>query len=87
MSLFRDLSRHLDSGALEELTLTTNGSRLALFAQELADCGVKRINVSLDTLDPDKFRAITRRGDLSKCSTASMRRKPPASPSRSTWSR
>ncbi|MGO9134506.1 MAG: GTP 3',8-cyclase MoaA [Methylovirgula sp.] len=66
MSLFRDLSRHLDSGALEELTLTTNGSRLALFAQELADCGVKRINVSVDSLDPDKFRAITSRGDLSQ---------------------
>jgi cyclic pyranopterin phosphate synthase len=64
MKLFRGLSRHLDSGRLEEITLTTNGSRLAEFAGELADCGVRRINVSLDTLDGDKFRAITRRGDL-----------------------
>ncbi len=66
MTLFRSLSRHLDSGALEEVTVTTNGSQLARFAQELADCGVKRINVSLDTLDADKFRAITRWGDFAK---------------------
>lgn len=66
MHLVRQLSRHLDSGALDELTLTTNGSQLARFAQELADCGVRRINVSLDTLDPQKFRAITRWGELSK---------------------
>src|SRR5436305_9049404 len=66
MSLVRSLSRHLGSGALDELTLTTNGSQLAKFAQELRDCGVKRINVSLDTLDPAKFRAITRWGDLDK---------------------
>ena len=66
MHLVRQLSRHLESGALEELTLTTNGSQLARFAAELADCGVKRINVSLDTLDADKFRAITRWGDLDK---------------------
>ena len=64
MSLFRGLRRHLDSGALDELTVTTNGSQLARFAHELADCGVRRINVSLDTLDPDKFRAVTRWGDL-----------------------
>jgi cyclic pyranopterin phosphate synthase len=64
MSLFHGLSRHLASGALDELTLTTNGSQLARFARELADCGVKRINVSLDTLDPDKFRTVTRWGDL-----------------------
>ncbi len=64
MSLFRALSRHLANGALNEVTLTTNGSQLARFAQELADCGVKRVNVSLDTLDPDKFRAVTRWGDL-----------------------
>lgn len=64
MTLFGNLSRHLDSGALEELTLTTNGSQLARYADELAACGVRRINVSLDTLDPDKFKAITRRGDL-----------------------
>ena len=66
MHLIRSLSRHLDTGALDELTLTTNGSQLARFASELADCGVKRINVSLDTLDPVKFRQITRIGDLSK---------------------
>ena len=63
MRLFRSLSRHLDTGALEELTLTTNGSQLARLARELADCGVKRVNVSLDTLDPDRFRALTRTGD------------------------
>ena len=66
MSLFRSLSRHLASGALEELTLTTNGSLLERYAQEMADYGVRRINVSLDTLDPDKFRRITRWGDLDK---------------------
>ena len=66
MSLVRSLSRHLGTGALSELTLTTNGSQLARFAGELADCGVRRINVSLDTLDPAKFRAITRWGDLDK---------------------
>ena len=69
MQLVRQLSRHLESGALEELTLTTNGSQLARFAQELADNGVKRINISLDTLDPDKFRTITRWGELSKVMT------------------
>jgi GTP 3',8-cyclase len=66
MSLVRSLSRHLTSGALNELTLTTNGSQLARFADELRDSGVRRINVSLDTLDPAKFRAITRWGDLDK---------------------
>ena len=66
ISLFRSLSRHLKTGALNELTLTSNGSQLANFAGQLAECGVKRINVSLDTLDPDKFRSITRWGDLSK---------------------
>ena len=64
MWLFRSLSRHLGSGALEELTLTTNGSQLPKYAQELADCGVKRINISLDTLDADRFKAITRWGDF-----------------------
>jgi GTP 3',8-cyclase len=64
--LFRSLSRHLASGALEELTLTTNGSQLPRFAEELAACGVKRINVSLDTLDAEKFHAVTRWGDLAK---------------------
>jgi cyclic pyranopterin phosphate synthase len=66
LTLFRSLSRHLDSGALKELTLTTNGSQLARFARELSSYGVKRINVSLDTLDPAKFKALTRWGDLSK---------------------
>ncbi len=66
MHLIRQLSRHLDSGALNELTLTTNGSQLARYAAELADCGVLRINVSMDTLDPVKFREITRWGDIDK---------------------
>ena len=66
MTLFQKLSRHLQAGALQELTLTTNGSQLARHAQALADCGVKRINVSLDTLKPDRFREITRWGDLDK---------------------
>ena len=65
MKLFKSLSRRL-GGPLEELTLTTNGSQLEKIASELADCGVKRINVSLDTLDPVKFRSITRWGDLDK---------------------
>jgi len=66
MWLFRALSRHLETGALEELTLTTNGSQLPKYASELAACGVKRINVSLDTLKPDRFKAITRWGDFSQ---------------------
>lgn len=66
MGLVRSLSRHLKTGALKELTLTTNGSLLSKYAAELADCGVKRINVSLDTLDTAKFKTITRWGDLSK---------------------
>src|SRR5471032_2235106 len=64
MSLVRSRGKHLDSGALEELTLTTNGSQLAKYAKELAAVGVRRLNVSLDTLDPVKFREITRWGDL-----------------------
>jgi len=66
MTLFQSLSRHLVSGALEEITVTTNGSQLAKYARQLANCGLRRINVSLDTLDPARFRAITRWGDLSK---------------------
>ena len=66
MELVERLSRHLRSGALEELTLTTNGSQLTRFAQDLARHGVKRLNVSLDSLDPDKFRHITRGGDLNQ---------------------
>jgi cyclic pyranopterin phosphate synthase len=64
MTLFASLSRYLSSGALDELTLTTNGSQLRKYARELARYGVRRINVSLDTLDPDKFRDITRWGEL-----------------------
>ena len=64
MTFFRAMSRHLDTGALKELTVTTNGSQLARFATELADCGVRRINVSIDTLDPAKFERITRWGRL-----------------------
>ncbi len=66
MTLFASLSRHLRSGDLDELTVTTNGSQLAKYAAELKNYGVERINVSLDTLDPEKFRAITRWGDLSR---------------------
>ncbi len=66
MDLVRALGRHLRSGALDELTLTTNGSQLARFADELADAGIRRINVSLDTLDPATFRAVTRWGDFAK---------------------
>jgi GTP 3',8-cyclase len=64
MSLVRQLGNHVLRGELEELTLTTNGSQLARFSNELYDCGVRRINVSIDTLDPVKFRAVTRTGDL-----------------------
>ncbi len=64
MTLVASLSRHLSAGRLDELTLTTNGSQLAKYAAELAAHGMRRINVSLDTLDPEKFRAITRWGAL-----------------------
>jgi cyclic pyranopterin phosphate synthase len=66
MTLVERLSRHLASGALAELTLTTNGTRLTEFAGPLADHGVRRINVSLDTLKPDLFARLTRGGDLGK---------------------
>ncbi|MEM5501250.1 GTP 3',8-cyclase MoaA [Ahrensia kielensis] len=69
MHLIEQLSRHLKSGELDELTLTTNGSQLAKYAQQLADNGVKRINVSLDTLDGDKFKKITRWGALDRVLT------------------
>ena len=64
MWLVDRLGRHLKTGALEELTMTTNGSQLARYTADLAAAGIRRINVSLDTLDPAKFHAITRRGDL-----------------------
>ena len=66
MHLFEDLGRHLESGALDELTLTTNGSQLARHAEGLVKAGVRRINVSLDTLDPKKFTEITRWGKFDK---------------------
>lgn len=66
MGLIENLSRHLKTGALDELTLTTNGSQLSRFADALAGFGVKRVNVSLDTLDPDKFLEITRWGKFDK---------------------
>ena len=64
MTFFRSMTRHLDSGALNELTVTTNGSQLARFADDLFDAGVRRINVSLDTLDEKKFADVTRWGRL-----------------------
>jgi cyclic pyranopterin phosphate synthase len=66
MVLIRALSRHLQSGALEELTLTSNGSQMPRFAAELSDCGVRRVNISLDTLDAARFKAITRWGDFNQ---------------------
>ena len=66
MTLVESLSRHLKTGALSELTLTTNGTRLAQFAPQLADHGIERINVSLDTLRPDLFKRLTRGGDLAQ---------------------
>ena len=69
MSLFKNLSRHLVSGDLTELTLTTNGSQLEKYASALVDCGIKRINVSLDSLNADKFKKLTRWGDMNKVLT------------------
>ncbi|MGB8631870.1 MAG: GTP 3',8-cyclase MoaA, partial [Xanthobacteraceae bacterium] len=66
MTLVNSLSRHLRSGALDELTLTTNGSQLEKYARDLAAAGIRRINVSLDTLDAEKFHAITRWGALDR---------------------
>ena len=64
MTFFENIARHLGTGALKELTLTTNGSQLEKYADALAACGVKRINISLDTLDDAKFTEITRWGRL-----------------------
>ncbi|MBO34106.1 MAG: GTP 3',8-cyclase MoaA [Rhodospirillaceae bacterium] len=64
MSLIRSLGNHIASGKLKELTLTTNGSQLAKYAEELYECGIRRINVSLDSLDEKKFSSITRWGKL-----------------------
>ena len=66
MSLIRSLGRSVEAGDLDELTITTNGSQLARYADDLYDAGVRRINVSVDTIDDDKFKAITRWGELSK---------------------
>ncbi|MGB0960577.1 MAG: GTP 3',8-cyclase MoaA, partial [Halocynthiibacter sp.] len=66
MGFMRAMKRHLDSGALKELAITTNGSQLATFAEELVKCGVKRVNVSLDTLNGDKFARVTRWGRLTQ---------------------
>src|ERR1700688_2562361 len=66
ITLFNALRRHLASGALDELTLTTNGSQLERYAEELKAAGVRRVNVSVDTLDAAKFAAITRWGKLDK---------------------
>ncbi|MEG3154046.1 GTP 3',8-cyclase MoaA [Sphingomonas sp. RB1R13] len=66
MTLVEGLARHLDSGAIDELTMTTNGTRLAEFAGGLAAAGVRRINVSLDHLDPEEYKRITRGGDVAK---------------------
>ena len=64
LTFIKALSKHLERGALDEVTLTTNGTQLAKYAQDLKDCGVKRINVSLDSLDPDVFAKLTRRAAL-----------------------
>ena len=64
--LIQRLGRHVQSGALEELTLTTNGSQLAKMAKDIAAAGIRRINVSIDSLNPDTFRRLTRWGDLSR---------------------
>ncbi|MCM2560840.1 GTP 3',8-cyclase MoaA [Lutimaribacter sp. EGI FJ00015] len=64
MSFFDNMTRHLDSGALQELTLTTNASQLDRFADDLYAAGVRRVNVSMDTLDEKKFADITRWGRL-----------------------
>lgn len=66
MSLIRGLKRHLDSGALDEMTITTNGTQLERYAEELFEAGVRRINVSIDTLDAVKFKDVTRWGDIQK---------------------
>lgn len=66
MSLFNNLGRYLENGKLKELTLTTNGSQLERYAEDLYNSGVRRINVSIDTLKPELFSKLTRRGNLEK---------------------
>ena len=85
LTFFQAMSRHLDSGALKELTLTTNGSQLAQFAEPLADLGVRRINVSLDTLDPGEIRRDHPLGPPAAGARRHRgRHKPPGCGSRST---
>jgi cyclic pyranopterin phosphate synthase len=62
--LARRIGRHIQTGALDELTLTTNATHLADHAQALVEAGIRRINVSLDSRDPERFRHITRTGNL-----------------------
>ncbi len=66
MELVRNLSKHLKTGALDEITLTTNATQLAKYADELKACGVERVNISLDSRDPEIFKALTRRSALEK---------------------
>jgi cyclic pyranopterin phosphate synthase len=66
MDLFGALSPRLAAGDLDEVTLTTNGTRLETFAADLAASGVRRVNVSLDSLNPETFRRLTRGGDLAQ---------------------
>ena len=66
MTLVRQLATHLDAGRLDELTLTTNGTQLTRFAAPLAEAGVKRVNVSLDTRDPEQYKKLTRTGDVTQ---------------------
>lgn len=66
LSLFHTLGKRLNGGGLKELTVTTNGTQLAAHAQGLFEAGVRRVNVSLDTLQPERFKALTRRGDFDK---------------------
>jgi cyclic pyranopterin phosphate synthase len=87
MSLVASLGRHLRAGTLDELTITTNGSQLERFADELHACGVRRINVSLDTLDPARFLAITRWGKYDQVMAGIAAAKAAGLRSRSTWSR
>lgn len=64
INFFQNTSKYLESGKLKELTLTTNGSQLSRYAQDLYNCGVRRVNVSLDTLSEKKFKFLTKFGNL-----------------------
>ncbi len=66
MQLIRNIGKSVKTGMLDELTITTNGSQLTKMAEDIAEAGVRRLNISIDTLDPDKFRLITRWGELDK---------------------